>query len=60
MAADKTNLVKHDAKIRASKQLWDAFNDWMKNQGCTSLTEGLRVAMRIVTNFNGNNQEKST
>jgi len=48
-----------DAKITASSLLWNAFDEWMKRQGCQTFTEGLRTAIRQVTGFNGECQGKS-
>ena len=49
-----------DARINASNRLWDAFNAWMDNYGYKSLSEALRAAMIKVTNFEPENQEKSS
>lgn len=42
--------------IVASVELWSRFDEWMRVQGCQTLTEGLRAAIRQVTNFNGQSQ----
>ena len=44
-------------KIKASCELWAKFEEWMRVQGCQTLPEGLRAAMRQVTNFNGQSQD---
>ena len=54
----ETQIVKLP-KIKASERLWAAFERWMDNQGCQTLPEGFRTAMRIVTNFQGESQAKS-
>ena len=46
-------------EIVASCELWQRFDEWCERQGCTSLAEGIRTAMRQVTQFNTNCQEKS-
>ena len=43
----------------ASSLLWNTFDEWMQRQGCQTFTEGLRTAIRQVTGFNGECQEKS-
>ena len=43
--------------IKASCELWAKFEEWMRVQGCQTLPEGLRAAMRQVTNFNGQSQQ---
>lgn len=53
----KTHQVK-DARIKASCELWARFEDWMRVQSCSSLADGLRTAMRQVTNFNTESQQK--
>ena len=45
-------------KLKASCELWTKFEEWMRVQGCQTLPEGLRAAMRQVTNFNGQSQQK--
>lgn len=47
-------------KIKASRQLWARFEEWMRVQGCQTLPEGLRAAMRQVTNFNGQSQQQTS
>ena len=42
--------------IKASCELWAKFEEWMRVQGCQTLPEGLRAAIRQVTNFNGKSQ----
>lgn len=41
-----------DARIVASKQLWQRFAEWMKLRGHQTLPEGLRAAIAEVTKFN--------
>ena len=48
-----------DARVKASSELWAKFSEWMARQGCTSLAEGIRTAMRQVTNFDPQSQENS-
>lgn len=50
---------KRRPEISASVGLWQKFDEWWRKQGCTTLPEGLRTAMRIVINFNNENQGKS-
>jgi len=38
-------------QISASPELWRKFDEWRQKQGCTSLAEGIRIAMREVSNF---------
>ena len=45
-------------KLKASCELWERFEEWMRVQGCQTLPEGLRAAMRQVTNFNGQSQQQ--
>ena len=45
-------------KLKASCELWARFEEWMRVQGCQTLPEGLRAAMRQVTNFNGQSQQQ--
>lgn len=51
--------TKRRPEIVASGELWQRFDEWCERQGCTTLAEGIRTAMRIVTKFNGESQEKS-
>jgi len=44
-------------QISASKELWEKFDEWRRKQGCTSLAEGIRTAMREVSNFEVKNEE---
>ena len=46
--------------LKASCELWTEFEEWMRVQGCQTLPEGLRAAMRQVTNFNGQSQQQSS
>lgn len=38
-------------QVSASSELWRKFDEWRQKQGCTSLAEGIRTAMREVSNF---------
>ena len=38
-------------RVEASPELWKKFDEWRQKQGCTSLAEGIRIAMREVSNF---------
>lgn len=57
-----TNNVKQfetrDVRIQASPELWAAWDEWEKQQGCPNRPEAFRLAMRMVTQFNSNCQEK--
>ena len=44
-------------QLSASANLWAKFDEWRVKQGCTSLTEAIRTAMREVTNFEVSNEE---
>lgn len=46
--------------LKASCELWAEFDEWMRVQGCQTLPEGIRAAMRQVTNFNGQSQQQIT
>jgi len=45
-------------ELKASVELWAKFEEWMRVQGCQTLPEGLRAAMRQVTNFNNERNKK--
>jgi len=47
-----------DVRIQASPELWAAWDVWEKQQGCPNRPEAFRLAMRTVTGFNPNCQEK--
>jgi len=47
-------------EIKASCELWDKFDEWMRVRGYQTRPEGLRAAMIQVTNFNGASQQKIT
>jgi len=53
----KTQSETKQTVIKASVELWAEFEKWMRVQGCQTLPEGLRAAMRQITNFNGQSQE---
>ena len=55
----KTQTEVKVPKLKASCELWSKFEKWMRVQGCQTLPEGLRAAMRQVTNFNGESQQKT-
>lgn len=55
----ETQSVTKTPKIEASSELWAVFENWCARMGCQTLPEGLRAAMRQVTNFNGQSQEKN-
>lgn len=59
MAEPENNLISKDVRIKASPELWAAFEEWLNKQGCTTVPEGFRTAMRIVTNFNTESQAKN-
>jgi len=63
MAKEATeSQVKQETRtvqITASMGLWAAFDRFMSIEGCQKLPEGLRVAMRKVTGFNGQSQGNS-
>jgi hypothetical protein len=48
--------TKRRPEIVASEELWQRFDAWCERQGCTTLAEGIRTAIRIVTNFNNESQ----
>lgn len=59
MAKEKTEIHSTETKttqIKASVELWEAFDKWAARMGCLSLPEGLRAAMREVTKFSGQSQ----
>jgi hypothetical protein len=56
----KTQQQIKDVRIKTSVELWEKFEEWMRVQSCQTLPEGFRAAMRQVTNFNGQCQEKIT
>jgi len=56
----ETQQKKKQPMIKASLGLWAAFEKWMAVQGHQTLSEGLRAAMRQVTNFNGDCQIKNS
>lgn len=58
MKNEETKTQVKDARIKASCDLWASFEKWMRVQSCQSLAEGLRAAMRQVTNFNSESQQK--
>lgn len=37
----------HMVKLTTSKVLWRKFDNWWREQGCTTRSAGLRLAMRI-------------
>lgn len=51
MTKDKTET--RTVEIKASMELWSAFNKWAERMSCLTLPEGLRAAMREVTGFSG-------
>jgi len=56
MAEEKTKT--HRPEIKASCDLWDRFGKWMRVRGCQTLSEAFRDAMKIVTKFDGESQQK--
>ena len=54
---NESQVVKQPV-IKASKALWAKFDEWMAVQGCQTLPEGLRAAMRDVTKFKPQCQQK--
>ena len=54
----ETQMESKVPKLTASCELWARFEEWMRVQGCQTLPEGLRAAMRQVTNFNNQSQQK--
>lgn len=59
MAKSENNLVTKDIKVSASPELWEEFEAWMAKQSCTTVADGVRTAMRQVTKFNPESQEKT-
>jgi len=57
MAKEKTKT--HRPEIKASCALWARFGKWMSVRGCQTLAEGLRDAMRQVTDFGSQSQQKT-
>lgn len=60
MAKQTNNQEQRDARIKASSELWACFDAWARLQGCVSLPDGIRTAMREVTNFKMNCQGKNS
>ena len=58
MANNTKQFETRDVRIQASPELWAAWDEWEKQQGCPNRPEAFRLAMRIVTGFNTNCQEK--
>lgn len=58
MSEPENSFISKDVRIKASPELWDKFEAWLNKQGCPTLPEGFRTAMRQVTQFNPNCQEK--
>ena len=54
----KTQVQVKDVRIKASCELWARFEEWMRVQSCQTLAEGLRAAIKQVTNFNSKSQQK--
>jgi len=48
-----------DVRIQASPALWAAWDEWEEQQGCPNRPEAFRLAMRTVTGFSPNCQEKN-
>ena len=59
MSEPENSFISKDVRIKASPELWDKFEAWLNKQGCPTLPEGFRTAMRQVTQVNSNCQEKS-
>ena len=57
MAKIKTQT--REAKIKASSELWTAFDEYCEKRGYQSTAEGIRAAIIEVTNFNGSLVERS-
>lgn len=53
----ETSRIKRP-EIKASCELWDKFDEWMRVRGHQGYPEGLRAAMVIVTDFNSESQQK--
>lgn len=45
-------------EIKASCELWDKFDEWMRVRGYQTRPEGLRAAMNEVTSSNNQSQQK--
>lgn len=56
-AAETQTEIK-SPRIKASKQMWDRFDEWMALHGYQTYPEGLRAAIREVTEFNPKCQQK--
>ena len=59
MANNAKQLESRDVRIQASPELWAAWDKWERQQGCPNRPEAFRLAMRQVTQFNPNCQEKN-
>jgi len=59
MANNSKQLETRDVRIQASPELWAEWDEWERKQGCPNRPEAFRIAMRIVTGFNPESQEKS-
>ena len=60
--ANQTNQIVEEireAKIKLSSELWAKFDEWKVRQGCPTLADGIRTAIRQVTQFNTVSQEKN-
>ena len=50
MSNEEANTTKTEVVLVTTTELmWQSFRDWMDQQGCTTLAEGIRAAMREVT-----------
>lgn len=48
MAKKSKYFKTKDIRVRASKVLWQKFENWWRREGCTSQAEGIRTAMRLI------------
>ena len=60
MANNAKQLESRDVRIQASPELWAAWDVWERQQGCPNRPEAFRLAMRQVTQFTPNCQEKNS
>jgi hypothetical protein len=54
----ESQIIKKQPVIKASTAMWAKFDEWMAVQGCQTLPEGLRAAIRQVTGFSRESQQK--
>lgn len=46
---DELEQEKREAAVLMSREQWAKFDIWMKRNGCQSLAEGFRTAIREIT-----------